>query len=164
MRRRYGGYRAPRTPRPKKIRPMVRVKERIAKKGGRCAACKGRYEAGTPVTVVNIRRKVYHTAGCVPANAGQLPTSGGIQVNPTPDAVVKALSTTWALGEGKLVGMLALENALVIASKSIDITPSIEKAFDRYNKLKAMAMRPGSENEGNMAARMAIIDLVKLVF
>ena len=164
MRRRFSSYRI-RTPRAKKIRPMVRVKERVAKKGGRCSACKGRYESGDKVTVVNIRRRTYHTAGCVPANVEQSGVSSGPVVGSTPTAVVAALSTTWSPGEAKLVAMQALENALVtVAKKAAVITPEMEAAFDRYNKLKGVALRPGSENEGVMAMREAVIKLVRTIF
>lgn len=158
---RYGGFR---TPRKKKIRSPIRIKERVAKKGGRCAACRSRYEAGDEITVVNIRRRTYHRHGCVPANVGALPTAGPALAN-TPASVVAALSASWSPGEAKLVAMSALENALVsVAKHSTSITPEMESAFDRYNKLKGVALRPGSENEGKMAMREAVIKLVRTVF
>ncbi len=155
-----------RRPRAKKIRSAVRIKERVAKKGGRCSACRGRYETGDEITVVNIRRRTFHRHGCVPANVGQMPTTGaGPVVGNTPTAVVAALSTTWSVGEAKLVAMQALENALVVvAKKAPSITPEMEAAFDRYNKLKGVALRPGSENEGVMAMREAVIKLVRTIF
>jgi hypothetical protein len=61
--------------------------------------------------------------------------------------------------------MMALENALVVTAKrAAVITPEMEKAFDRYNKLKAMFLRPGSDNEGQMAAKLAVVEVVKAVF
>lgn len=166
MRRsRYGGYRSTRTPKPKKIRPMIRVKDRVAKKGGRCAACKSRYEKGDNVTVVNIRRRTYHQGSCVPANAGVMPTAGGGPIAPTPAAVVSALSHTWSEGESKLVAIQALENAMVVIAKnSNSITPEQEKAFEKFNKVKAMFLRPGSEQEGKQAAKLAVLEIVKTFF
>jgi len=153
------------TTRTKKIRPTVRVKERIAKKGGRCAACRIRYEKGDEVTVVNIRRKTYHRHGCVPANVGQLPTATGPSViGDKPEDVVKALSSNWSIGEAKLVAMLALENAMVVVAKKSTITPEMEKAFDRYGKVKNMFLRPGSEQEEKQAARLSILEIVKTFF
>jgi len=150
------------------------VKERIAKKGGKCSACKSRYEAGAEVTVVNIRRKTYHRHTCVPANVHQLPTAGGPAVGNTPEDVVKALSVNWSIGESQLVAMLSLENALVATAKSKGITPEMEKAFETYNKLKARAVqipagesaaiRESLEKEAATAKRMSIINLVKIVF
>lgn len=155
-----------RRPRTKKIRSAVRVKERVAKKGGRCSACRGRYETGDEITVVNIRRRTFHRLGCVPANVGQMPTgSAGPVMSNTPTAVVAALSTNWSVGEAKLVAMQSLENALVVvAKKAFSITPEMEAAFERYNKLKGVALRPGSENEGVMAMREAVIKLVRTIF
>ena len=66
--RRRAAYGAAR--RTKKIRSPIRVKERVAKKGGKCAACRVRYEPGDPITVVNVKRRTYHRATCVPANVG----------------------------------------------------------------------------------------------
>jgi len=143
------------------------VKTKVTKKGGRCSACRGRYEVGDTVTIVKTKRRVYHSATCVPANAGQVPVAGGAAVIAnTPDAVVKALSSRWTVGEAKMVAILALENSLVVVAQNRPggITPEMEKSFDRYNKLKGMAMRPGSDNEGNMAVRLAILEVVKTVF
>lgn len=163
-----------RQPRTKKIRSAVRVKERVAKKGGRCAGCKSRYEAGADVTVVNIRRKTYHRHTCVPANVHQLPTAGGPTMNNTPEEVVKALSINWSVGEAQLVAMLSLENALVATAKTKGITSEMERAFEVYNKLKARAVqipqgesaaiRQSLEQEAATAKRMAIINLVKTIF
>jgi hypothetical protein len=162
MRRsRYGGVRRART---KKIRNPIRVKDRIAQKGGKCAACRGRYEKGDEVTVVNVRRRTYHKAGCVPANVG-MPTAAGPVVSNTPTAVVAALSANWSAGEAKLVAIQALENAMVVIAKSgVTITPEMEKAFDKYNKCKAVFMRPGSDQEGKQAARLSVLEVVKSFF
>lgn len=43
-------------------------------------------------------------------------------------------------------------------------TPEMEKSYQRYLKLKAMALNPGSENEGRMGLKLAIIELVKTAF
>jgi len=124
-----------------------------------------RFAAGAEITYVIVRKRKYHTLSCVPVNVGQMPAAaGGGPLIASPDAVVKALSTNWTIGESKMTAMLALENALVVVAKNKGITPEMEKAFDRYNKLKGMAMRPGSQNEGEIAARLAIIEVVKAVF
>jgi hypothetical protein len=163
MRRsRYGGFRAPRT---KKIRNPIRVKERVAKKGGRCAACRSRYEKGDEITVVNIRRRTYHRHGCVPMNVGVMPTAGPMAVANTPEAVVKALASNWSVGEAKLVAIMALENAMVVVAKNTPVTtPEMEKSFDRFMKVKAMALRPGSDQEGKQATRLSLIEIIKTFF
>src|SRR5678815_225807 len=158
---RYGGG-ARRT---KKIRSPISIKNKTAKRGGRCSGCRSRFEVGDEVTYVKVKRRVYHAHTCVPANAGQMPTAGG----PTPTTaaeVAKSLSANWQVPEAQMVGLLALENALVVAIKrgQMRMNPEVEKSFDRYEKLKQVAMRPGSAQEGKQAMKMATIDLVKLVF
>lgn len=163
MRRRYRGYGAPR--RTKVIRSPISVKAKIAKRGGKCSGCRQRFEIGASVTYVRIKKRTYHTATCVPANANQMPTADGPVIT-TAAEVAKAMSVGWSIGEAQMVGLLALENALVCQIKRghLKMNPDVEKAFDRYEKLKSMAMRPGSEQEGKQAMKMATIDLVKLVF
>lgn len=168
MRRsRYGGY-GYRTPKAKKIRPAVRVRERVAKKGGRCAGCRGRFEKGDNITVVIVKQKKFHTSGCVPANVGQQNVVGTTAPTGPMSAagVAQGLSVMWTYGEAKMVGLLALENALVAGIKSgaVTVTDEIDKQFDRYNKVKAMAMRPGSAQEEKQAMVLAATALVKLVF
>jgi hypothetical protein len=149
-----------------KIRNPIRVKERTAKKGGKCAACRMRFEPGDPVTVVNVKRRTYHRNGCVPLNVG-MPAAGGGPM-PVMDAaqVAKAFSINWSAGEAKMVGLLGLENAMAVMGKLgiIKDTPEVEKAFDRYNKCKASAMRPGSDQEGKQAMVLAATSLIKIVF
>lgn len=161
--RRHSRYGAPR--RTKKIRSPISVKPKVAKRGGRCNGCRGRFEVGDEVTYVKVKRRVYHTHTCVPANAGQMPTAGGPTLT-TAAEVAKAMSVNWQVPEAQMVGLLALENALVVAIKrgAMKMNPDVEKSFDRYEKLKQMAMRPGSTQEGKQAMKLATIDLVKLVF
>lgn len=157
-----------RTARKKKIRSPIRVKERIASKGGRCAGCRARYEKGDEVTSVLIRRRVYHRKTCVPANVGVLPSSGvvGGPVMVTATQVAQAFSINWSLGEAKMVGLLGLENALAVAMKTgaIKYTEEIDNAFNKYNKIKGSAMRPGSDQEGKTAMMQAATRLIQLVF
>lgn len=169
-RSRYGGIRTPRT---KKIRNPIRVRERIAKKGGRCAGCKGRYETGAEITSVVFRRRVFHRHTCVPANVGMMPTAGAGPILNSAASVASAMSTTWSAGEAALVGLAGLENILVVRIRSgiTKITPEIEKSFDRYNKLKASTMHVASggqtgasDQEKKQAMRLAVLELVKLVF
>lgn len=162
-RRSYASYKKPRA---KKIRPIVRVKEKVLAKPGKCSACRGRFAPGETVVIVSIKRKVYHKATCVPANAGALPTAAGGPLVNTPTAVVGALSANWSVGEAKLVAIMAMENAMVAIAKSkgAAITDEMEKAFDRFMKLKAMALRPGSDNEGDQAVKQSLITILKTFF
>lgn len=165
---RYGSrYSGPR--RTKKIRSPIKVKDKVAKRGGRCAGCRGRYEVGDQVVVVRVKQRTYHSATCRPQNpamaVGAGPMAGPVGQLSAAE-LVKALSAHWTTGEAQMVALLALENALVVAIKrgQMQATEAVEKAFDRYEKLKGMALRPGSDQEGKQAMKLATVDLVKLVF
>jgi hypothetical protein len=160
MRRHYhGGLGSTPRRRTKKVRTPIRIKPIIAKKGGRCAGCRARYEVGDPVTVVRVKRRVFHTASCVPPGMDQIANVVGVG---TAQPSAEAMPTTH--GEAAMKALVHLENALVLRAKTQGITPEMEKSFDRYNKLKGMALRPGSDNEGRQAMKLATVELVKLVF
>lgn len=146
------------TQRKRKVRNPITVRQRVTKKGGRCAGCRQRYEIGDNVTVVKVKRRVFHTASCVPPNIDQIGTIIGQQNTGAPVTMPKTH------GEAAMDAMVRLENALVLRAKAVGITDEMEKIFDRYQKLKGMALRPGSDNEGRMAMVQSLIALVKLVF
>jgi hypothetical protein len=161
--------------RTKKIRSPIRVKERIAKKGGKCAACRARYEPGDLITVVNVKRRTYHRSTCVPANVGAAisATTGGPIAAQTAAQVAQAFSINWSPGEARMVAMLGMENAMAINIKKglTVVTPELDKAFKTYNSCKNTAMHVPSggqtgatESEKKQAIRVALINLVKLVF
>lgn len=66
--------------------------------------------------------------------------------------------------EAKVFALNALENALVANAKVVGVTPEVDKAFVRYNKIKSLALGAKTDGEMNAALRHAMIDLVKLVF
>ena len=152
-----GGLGGTRRPRTRKVKSPIRVRPTTAKKGGRCTGCRGRYEVGDPVTVVKMKRRVFHTGTCVPANIDQLATLM------TP-AATAAPTMPKTAGEAAMLALVHLENAMVMRAKSVGITPEMEKSFEKYTKLKGMALRPGSDNEGRQAMKLATVELVKLVF
>ena len=159
MRRsRYSGMGSTRRQRTRKVKSPIRVRPTTAKKGGRCTGCRMRYEVGDPVTVVKMKRRVFHTTTCVPANIDQLATLMA------PAATAAAPTMPKTAGEAALLALVHLENAMVLRAKTVGITPEMEKSFERYTKLKGMAMRPGSDNEGRMAMMRATMELVKLVW
>lgn len=135
---------------PRQFKSTVTVKAKLARRSGTCNGCGSRFEKGEDITYVRHRIRRFHTATCVPANAGAAPSA-------TPTVPKNPIEAAHA-------AMLALENALVSKAKAVGITPEIEKSFDRYQKLKSMALRPGSEQEGKTALRQAIVDIVKMVF
>jgi hypothetical protein len=67
--------------------------------------------------------------------------------------------------EARLAAMLAAENALVVMARSGNITPEMDRCFDRYNKLKGHVMNEsGNVNENNQAFKLAMVELIKTVF
>jgi len=68
----------------------------------------------------------------------------------------------------KLVALAALEDAMVVKLRDTGVTPEARKAFERYQKLKALALgpvtSPAMQNEADSALRMATVELVKLAF
>lgn len=64
-----------------------------------------------------------------------------------------------------LKAMSLLEDALIerASHPSFKLTDDIERQWARYSKLKAVAMQPGSDQEGRQALKMAIVEVVKLV-
>ena len=134
---------------PRQFKSTITVKAKPARRPGTCNGCGSRFEKGADITYVRHRIRRYHTSTCVPANVGQAPSA--VPVMPK-----NPLEATHA-------ALLALENALVANAKVTGITPEIEKAFDRYQKLKSMALRPGSAQEGKTALRQSVLDIVKMV-
>jgi len=68
----------------------------------------------------------------------------------------------------KLVALAALEDLFVTQLRDKGVTQDARDAYDKYNKLKALAMGPASntatQNEADAALRMATIQLVKVTF
>lgn len=68
----------------------------------------------------------------------------------------------------KLVVLAALENAFVVKMRDEGITPDARKAWDQYQKIKALGLgpvtSPAMQLEAATAMRMAIVNLSKLVF
>jgi hypothetical protein len=134
----------------RQFKSTITVKAKPARRPGTCNGCGSRFEKGADITYVRHRIRRYHTSTCVPANVGQAPSAVPVMPkNPL---------------EAAHAAMLAMENALVAKAKQFGITPEIEKAFDHYQKLKSVALRPGSDQEGKQALKLAIIAVVKMVF
>jgi len=134
----------------------IRVKVKPAKRPGTCTGCHDRFYSGDEITYVTRRIRRYH-AHCVPADVHVSTPGAAPRPAPAP------LPSTPA--EAASVAMLALENALVVRARKEGITPEMEKAFVRYQKLKALALNAGAaDNEAKSALRLSFIDIVKLVF
>lgn len=66
--------------------------------------------------------------------------------------------------ESKLFAMTALENCLVITATQKGITQEMRAGFAKYQKIKSLALGAQTKGEESAALRMAILELVKLVF
>lgn len=152
MRRRIGGSRrGPRLP-----KPLVSVKERSARKRGRCAGCRTHYEAGDIIVQARIRTRKFHPC-CVPVDI-TTNFAGTTQVAaPPPPKILTA-------EEAALAALVSIETALVARAQQLGITDEMEKQFDRYQKLKAHVLKPGSPAEEKAFLRRTLLDAINLVF
>ena len=62
-----------------------------------------------------------------------------------------------------LKALTALEEALLTLAEK-NLTPELHTAWERYGKLKTLALNPGTQAEGRAALKQAVLTLVKLVF
>jgi len=83
-----------------------------------------------------------------------------------PTAVVDALSTRWPVGDARLVGLAALENAMIVTAKTFTEAQYAEfdKSYRRYQAYKQHVLRPANANEETQAYKLAMVELVKVVF
>lgn len=70
--------------------------------------------------------------------------------------------------DAKVVALSSLESAFVLKLKESGITDDARAAYDKYKKLKALALAPTlnvfTQNEADAALRQAVIALVKFAF
>lgn len=78
-------------------------------------------------------------------------------VKPAPPPVKPTLTTL------TLTALSALE-ACIIEAASRNITPEQESGWKKYQGLKALALRPGTDAEGQVALKQALLQAVKLAF
>ena len=139
------------TPRTRKVRPAITVKEKPAPRRAKCSGCKMHIQKGEVATYVRVRTRRFHKA-CTPANIGAPPNAGGAGAMPTMPKEPKA-AMSFALE--------ALENALGAKVRTGQVTDEMETAYRRYNAAKELALRPGTEGEGRSALRLALTQLIK---
>jgi hypothetical protein len=152
MRRRRNPFGSTRT---RKMRPAITVKSKPAPRTAKCSGCRMKILKGEEATYVRVRTRRFHKA-CTPANIGAPPSAGPAPGVPQDMPKEPGLANAFALR--------ALENALAQRVKRGNVTPEMEKAYDRYNKCKELALRPGTDAEGTTALRMALIEIVKATF
>jgi len=112
-----------------------------AKRPGTCAACHKPYQRGDRVVGMSIVH--WQCAG-----------GGGFSAIPP----APTLEFT------RLKALAALEEAIQSAAQVNGVSDVLEKQWQRYEKLKASGLNPGSPNEEKLAFRNALVDAVKMVF
>jgi hypothetical protein len=75
-----------------------------------------------------------------------------------------AIPASPSLENKRLETLVLLEETIVLAAKRNGVTDDMQKQFDKYEKLKAMALKPGSTGEERTAFRMAVLEAVKMAF
>jgi hypothetical protein len=85
---------------------------------------------------------------------------GYISVKGDPTTVSPTMNAT----EAAFAAMLGLENALIARAREGNVTAEIERGFAKYQKIKELSLRPGTASEGKVALKMALLELVRLVF
>lgn len=156
----------------------------VARKRGKCASCHGYFEKGDAIAVLKLKKryrvllcghtlkgsKKFHPA-CVPpdiiAAMGYDPTKAGAYVPP----VTQAAPPPKPLGyeELTLAALLGVENALKARAKELkrfDPPAYVELAamFKTFQGIKARALRPGTEHEGNTAMKLALRKALDVLF
>lgn len=57
-----------------------------------------------------------------------------------------------------------MEEALIAQAAAVPPTEETERLFARYQRVKALALNPGTQAEGKVALRQCLLDAVKLIF
>lgn len=140
--------------RTRKVRPAITVKTKPAPRDAKCSGCRMKILKGEEATYVRVRTRRFHK-GCTPANIGAPPTAAA------PSSESKMPSGADAAMQ---FALLALENAMGEKAKALNYPEALDKAFQKYNKIKELALRPGTQSEGATAFRLAVVEVVKAVF
>lgn len=119
-------------------------------------------EAGqNGITANDIALRVKFQIDRVRFHLSELKRAGLISVRGEPTTVTVTMNAT----EAAFAAMLGLENALVArVREEKKVSPELDRAFVKYSKLKELALRPGTTHEGKSALKMAVLELVKMVF
>ena len=168
---------------PRSSRTPVTQTTAVLKRTSRCAACSQKILAGE--TAVKVRlgirfrkpctscsfapkgNRKYHPA-CLPADLnkamGYDPSHFNQYAPPPPQQTVAPPPRPPTFEDLALGSLLALEKALAFKRVAPNKVAEVEAALEKYKKIKARALRPGTPAEGEVAVSMAIQQLVKLVF
>lgn len=128
-----------------------------SKYDGRCKSCGGRYAVGDQIAWDPQTRKAYHP-GCAPLGVADPPRRARGQ-----PAVPGTVGTRDRAQNAALTVLAALEEAILLRADQL-VSADLERAWDRYQKVKALALQPGTEGEGQAALRTALIEAIKIAF
>lgn len=90
----------------------------------------------------------------------ELCRGGSVAVKADPTVVSGNMSAE----DAAMAALLGLETALVAKVKELGATAEMERGYVKYSKIKELALHPGTGAEGKVALRMALLELVKLVY
>lgn len=63
----------------------------------------------------------------------------------------------------RLAAMDALEEAVLTQARAVGVSDEVEKKWERYQKVKEYALRPGTPAEGQVAWRRALLEMTELI-
>lgn len=121
------------------------------------------FHAKTGITRNDISSKIGLAPDRISFYLSDLRRGGYIAVKAEPGMV----TATMSFKEAKLAAMLTLENTMAAKAREdarFQRDPEANRSFLKYQKIKELALRPGTGPEGDAALRMAVLELVRLVF
>lgn len=65
-------------------------------------------------------------------------------------------------GQAPWLKVLAACEEAILENAAVTLTPQLEAEWAKYQKLKALALAPGHEQEGRAALRQALLTAIKL--
>lgn len=99
-----------------------------------------------------------------PSNAAFNPTTNSYHVSSTPKPFIpRQASTDHSQNQLALVALAALE-ALILEMATSCMTPEMDEGWKKLQKIKALALNPGTKGEERAALKQAVIHAVKLAF
>jgi hypothetical protein len=129
---------------------------------GKCKACWGTYSIGEAIAWDPDTRKAYHPE-CAPDGVADEAPARPREKRPRAQAYTPAATKDKA-HEALLAWFLAGEQVIFCRSGQV-IGPELEKAWDRYQKAKAIVLRTTTlDTESRAAARLAMQEVIKLIF
>ena len=101
--------------------------------------------------------------GPLPPGFNYNPTSDSFVPPPPPKPQPRSAPTDASQNTLALAALVALE-ALIMEMATSCMTPEMDAAWQKYKKLKALALNPGTPGEERAALKQAVLHAVKLAF